>query len=156
MSSETQTQNYIDKQALYDEIVKWQDETAAAVEVGQEAPPMPESVGRAIIDMSYGLSTRYNFREYSWVDEMIGDGIEAAIKAVPKFDRNHPKKNPFGFLNFIIWRAFVNRITVENNFIEFKTELMLDETVEAYNRGELDSDAQISKASMIETYTLND
>lgn len=149
--------NYIDKQELYDEIVRWQDAVAAACERGVEPPVMPDTIGRAIIEAAYGLGSRWNFKDYSWVEEMILDGIEDATKAVPKFDRNHPKKNPFGFINFVIWRAFVTRIKSEKMYHEFRRQMMLDETIDAYDRGEFDDgEFDLSKAGMIEQYTLNE
>ena len=89
------------------------------------------------------------------VDEMVGDGIEAATRAVVKFDRSHEKKNPFGFLTFVIWRAFVNRLKLEKKLHEDKMKMMLDENFDGYERGEFD-DHELSKSGMIGLYALND
>lgn len=146
--------NYVDKEALYDDIVNWQDAVALAGTTGAEPPVMPRSVGMAILEIANGMATRWNFRDYSWIDEMVGDGIEAATRAVVKFDRTHEKKNPFGFLTFVIWRAFVNRLKMEKKLHEDKMKMMLDETFDGYERGEFD-DHEISKSGMIDLYTFN-
>jgi len=146
--------NYIDKEGFYNEIIEWQDACKAAEAAGVEPPRMTDSIGRKIIEMAYGMGGRWNFNKYSWVDEMIGDGIEAATKAIPKFDRDHPKKNPFGFLNFVIWRAFVTRLKEENAEIAARMEMMLDETVEMFDQAEGD-DFQLSKSDMIDVYSRN-
>lgn len=147
--------NYVDKEALYDDIVNWQDAVAAAEAAGTEPPVMPRSVGLAILEIANGMATRWNFRDYSWIDEMVGDGIEAATRAVVKFDRSHEKKNPFGFLTFVIWRAFVNRLKLEKKLHEDKMKMMLDENFDGYERGEFD-DNELSKNGMIGLYALND
>lgn len=149
------TTNYVDKEALYNEIVSWQDACKAAEEAGRPAPEMTRAIGQAILDTAQGLGTRWNFNKYSFVEEMVGDGIVAATRAVPKFDRDHPKKNPFGFLNFIIWRAFVTRIKMEREEHDGKMSLMLDETIAAYNTQDVDGDMDVSKAGLIETYSFN-
>ena len=147
--------NYVDKKALYDEIVNWQDAVAAAEAAGTEPPVMPRSVGLAILEIANGMATRWNFRDYSWIDEMVGDGIEAAIRAVAKFDRTHEKKNPFGFLTFVIWRAFVNRLKLEKKLHGDNMKMMLDENFDCYERGEFD-DHTLDKSGMISLYALND
>ena len=147
--------NYVDKEALYDDIVNWQDAVASAQAAGVEPPIMPNSVGAAILEIANGMATRWNFRDYSWIDEMVGDGIEAATRAVAKFDRGHEKRNPFGFLTFVIWRAFVTRLKLEKKLHEDKMKMMLDETFEGYERGEFD-DNELSKTGMIGLYALND
>ena len=137
--------NYVEKEVLYEEIVRWQDARAVAIEAGEEPPVMTDMIARAIMETAYGLGNRWNFKDYSWVDEMILDGIEAGMKAVAKFDRNHPKKNPFGFISFVIWRAFVIRIRSEKDFQAFKMELLLDETIDAFTKicdGEYDHVAE--------------
>lgn len=147
--------NYVDKDALYTEICEWQDACAAAIAEGAEPPRMTNSIGKAILDTANGLGTRWNFNKYSFIDEMVLDGILAATKAIPKFNREHPAKNPFGFINFIVWRAFTTRIKLERDEHEGKMSLMLDETIEAYNTQDVDGDMNVSKSGLIETYSFN-
>ena len=147
------TRYYIDKEQLFTDIVDWQDRVVAAKAIEAATPVMPDSVGRAILDIATHMSTRWNFRDYSWIDEMVGDGIEAATRAIPKFDRENEKKNPFGFLTFIIWRAFVNRLKLEKKLHENKMAMMLDETIDSYDSG--DSGNEIGRADMIGMYSLN-
>lgn len=144
------SKNYVDKESLYENIVAWQDSVAKAEQDGVEAPRMPDSIGRVILDIAYSMGTRWNFRAYSYVDEMILDGILAATKAVPLFDRENEKKNPFGFLTFVIWRAFVTRIKKEKTEHSNRLELMLDENYEAFEGTD-----DISKSGMIGHFELN-
>lgn len=148
--------NYADKEKLHDEIVIWQDACAEADAAGVERPVMPDYIAATIMAAAQGMGTRWNFKNYSWVEDMVLDAIEAALKAVPKYDRNNPKKNPFGFINATMWWTFLSRIKAEKQFLDFKHELMLDETHDAFDVGEHDDDIGVSKASMIEQYTMNE
>lgn len=148
--------NYADKEKLHNEIVTWQDRCAEADAAGLDRPVMPDYIAGVIMDTAHGMGTRWNFKNYSWVEDMVLDAIEAALKAIPKYDRNNAKKNPFGFLSAVMWWTFLSRIKSEKEFINFKHDLMLDETQDAFAAGDQDDDIGISKASMIEQYTLND
>lgn len=160
MQDTTQTPNtaayYVDKKQLMKDICDWQDACAAAREEGRPEPQMYESIGKAIISIATNMGTRWNFSGYSWVDEMVSDGILAATRAVPKFDRSHPKENPFGFITFVVWRAFLTRIRMEKDEHEGRMSMLLDETIDAYNTQDVDGDFNLSKADLIGTYSLND
>lgn len=148
--------NYVDKQALFDNIVNWQDEVSEAKLAGIDPPIMPDSIGSAIMNIAYGLGSRYNFSGYSWRDEMVLDGILAATRAIPLFDRNNEKKNPFGFLTFVVWRAMVGRLKKENAEHAAKMSMLMDETILGYDTIDGEEDHGVSKANMIGVYSLND
>lgn len=146
--------NYVDKEELYNDLCVWQDLCAEATAAGQEPPRIPEKIGSVILDISNNLGNRHNFRNYTFIDEMISDGCLAAVRAAHMFDRTHEKKNPFGFFTFVIWRAFVTRIKKEKQEHASKMEMLLDETIDAYDVMPGD-EVNLSRAGMIETYTLN-
>lgn len=145
--------NYVDKQKLMDDICEWQDSVKKAKEDGIEPPIMPDSIGKVIMDIANNLGTRWNFRGYSYVDEMILSGILAGVRAVPLFKREHEKKNPFGFLSFVIWQEFVNVLKKEKKEHSAKMAMFLDENYEGYELGDQDSDMQINKSNMIDAFT---
>ncbi|QBP06224.1 hypothetical protein [Stenotrophomonas phage YB07] len=86
------------------------------------------------------MVSRPNFRNYTWADEMRGDGIEAAVKAANKFDPKRVNKsgevNPFGFLSLVVWRAFVSRIKFEKKINKAKMDSMMDPTTETFDQGQ--------------------
>jgi len=129
--------NYVDKNVLHKDLCEWKARVDMAAAQGERAPPLPQSVGEVILAMADGLAKRFNFRDYTYIDEMKGDGIMAAVKAMNKFDPHRLGKsgavNPYGFINRTMWRAFVNRITSEKEKQATKVKLMLDPTDEAYS-----------------------
>ena len=62
--------------------------------------------------ISTRLSTKPNFINYTYRDEMISDGIENCVNYIGNFN---PEKstNPFAYFTQIIYYAFLRRIQRE-------------------------------------------
>lgn len=128
--------NYVDKKLLYEELCEWKVRCDAALAEGKKKPALPNSVGLVIMSMARHMGSRGNFRNYTFIDEMISDGIVDAVRAANSFD---PKRlgragevNPFGFLSLIIWRSFTSRILNERKKQATKVAMMIDPTYETY------------------------
>jgi hypothetical protein len=106
-------QHYVDNIRLYEALKEYRAQP--------EPRQMSNEIGSAIMKICHGLSLAYNFRNYSYRDEMIDDAVENVIYAVPFFD---PAKsnNPFGYFTLVAWRAFIRRIQAEQkqNYIKHK------------------------------------
>lgn len=104
--------NYVNNKELYQEICRWKEKVAAAPE--GVTVRMTDKIGQAIILISQGLSKRFNFSGYtqSWKQEMIDDGIEAAIKGLINFDETK-YNNPHAYITTACFNAFVQRIKKE-------------------------------------------
>ena len=111
---------------------------------------MPDVIGHAILKIADGLSRRYNFRNYTYIDEMREDGIYMAIRAVKNFDPSK-SNNAFGYFNFVIWRAFTTRIKSEKKEYDIKMSLLKDPMYLGYESsvGEVD---QVDKDRLISVY----
>lgn len=97
----------------------------------------PAEVVLAIMQINQRLSTRYNFRNYTYVDEMILDGIMACTAAVVQKKYNPEKyDNPFGYFTRIAYNAFVARIKEEHKQVYIKHKELEDHMIEASARGE--------------------
>lgn len=106
--SEIPANYYIDNKAFYQKIVDFH-----AAKTLNPNLRVPESIGKDILAIATHMATRGNFSGYSFRDDMIGDGILDALKAIRTFD---PAKsaNPFGYMSKIIMRAYFRRIQKEN------------------------------------------
>jgi hypothetical protein len=128
--------HYVDKKKLYDDLCDWKIRADAAQAEGLQKPKLPDSVGRVIMDMARHMGSRGNFRNYTFIDEMISDGIVDAVRATNAFDPKRLGKagevNPFGFLSLIIWRSFTSRILNERKKQATKVAMMIDPTYETY------------------------
>lgn len=102
--------NYVNNKELYGAICSWKEECKAAGTIVKQN----DTIGRAILLISRGLSKRFNFSGYTpaWKEEMIGDGIEAAIKGLINFDETK-YDNPHAYITMACFNAFIQRIKKE-------------------------------------------
>jgi len=83
-----------------------------AEEKGKSKPQMTEYIGECIYKIATRLSTRPNFINYTYRDEMICDAIENCIQYIGNFN---PEKssNAFAYITQICYYAFLRRIQKE-------------------------------------------
>jgi hypothetical protein len=77
------------------------------------------NLAEMISKISYKLSYASNFINYSYREEMVGDGIVRMMKALiaKKYDRERGT-NPFSYFTRIAFNAFRNRIKKEKHIHE--------------------------------------
>lgn len=132
--------HYVDNKQLYAVIVEHKTRVAAAEADNKSPPPIPNYVGECILQIAKRLSTKPNFINYSYREEMISDGIENCISYFDNFD---PSKsdNPFAYFTQIIYYAFLRRIQKEKKqvYIKHKTaenSMLFNELVDQGEEGE--------------------
>lgn len=127
---------YVDKETLHNELMAYLAQKAEAESKGQKPKPPSDYIGHAITNIANGLAQKHNFRNYTWIDEMIEDGILSAVKAIDKYDPTRGTQsgtpNPYGFFTQCIYWAFQNRITLEKEENQMKTDLMYDTLTDFY------------------------
>jgi len=84
-----------------------------------ELPKMSEYIGECIYKIATRLSTRPNFINYTYRDEMICDAIENCIQYIGNFN---PEKssNAFAYITQICYYAFLRRIQKEKKQVYIK------------------------------------
>ena len=140
--------NYVEKEVLHDELCKHLEKVKLAKEKGLPPPRPSDIIGKAIIDIATRLAMKHNFRNYSWKDEMIDDGILAATSAINKYDPER-SQNPFGFFTQCIYWAFQGRIKRENEENRQKREYMKSVLDDFYDDGPDGTHHDIDKESII-------
>ena len=113
------TTHYVDNKQLYAVIIEYKTQIAVAEAEGNPKPRIPDYVGACILMIANRLSTKPNFVNYSYREEMISDGIENCISYFDNFD---PSKsdNPFAYFTQIIYYAFLRRIQKEKKQLYIK------------------------------------
>ena len=113
--------HYVDNKKLYQAIVEYRKVIKECEQNGKERPPIPRYVGECMLLIAKRLSTKPNFVNYPYREEMISDGIE---NCVCYFDNYNPDRydNPFAYFTQIIYYAFHRRINKEekNRYIMYK------------------------------------
>jgi len=111
--------HYVDNKKLYACIVEYRQTVIDAKEQKTLRPQVPNYVGHCILMIANRLSTKPNFVNYSYREEMISDGVENCICYIDNFD---PAKssNPFAYFTQIIYYAFLRRILKEKKQLYIK------------------------------------
>lgn len=83
--------------------------------------PIPNYIGECFMKIAEGLSHKPNFINYTYRDEMIGDGIENCLMYFDNFNPDK-SKNPFAYFTQIIYFAFLRRIAKEKKqtYVKYK------------------------------------
>ena len=95
-------------------MLKYKQDCAKAEEDGKRKPELPLYFAQSIMLIAERLSRKPQFIYYSYLDEMIGDGILACIKYASSYN---PEKyeNPFAYFTQVIYHAFLGRLNVEQS-----------------------------------------
>jgi len=135
----TKKVHYVNNKTLYEEMVKYKKAVKEAEAAGKEKPRIPNYIGECFMMICNKLSTKPNFMNYSYRDDMIADGIENCIYSIDNFDPER-STNPFAYFTQIAWNAFIRRIqkekkqsyikhkNYENNFMMEEMEDYADST----------------------------
>jgi DNA-directed RNA polymerase specialized sigma24 family protein len=112
---------YIDNKRFYEEMRDYKIRCREAEDAGDEYPRIPNYLGECFYKIATKLSNKPNFMNYSYKDEMIGDGIENCINYIKSFDPDK-STNPFSYFTQIVWHSFIHRIQKEKKqqYIKYK------------------------------------
>jgi hypothetical protein len=115
----------VDKTKFYVDPKEFDEEIMNYYKSGKMSDTLAEMVSK----ISHKLSYANNFINYSYREEMVGDGVIRMMKALIAKKYNHTKgTNPFSYFTRIAFNAFRNRIKKEKHIHEthekYQKELM--------------------------------
>ena len=115
----------------------------AELKVNPDAP-WPDGICRKFIQIVNGLSKRYNFINYTYIDEMKSDALEIMMRYGKGFNPSLGY-NPFSYFNRVAYRAFQQRIKKEKKQQDIKERF----TIETYSQNSdafVDGDGEMVEA----------
>lgn len=89
------TKNYVDNVKFTLEVAKYVDGIHKAKAAGKQPPKMNNYLGLCIYEIATRLAYKPNFVNYTYRDEMVGDGVECTLKYIHNF--NPEKSSNFFF-----------------------------------------------------------
>lgn len=114
--------HYIDNAKFFEAMKAYKIELDAArdsMKAEQDFPRVSEYIGQCFIDIATNMAYRPNFNNYTFLDEMISDGIENCLIYADNFDSTK-SSNAFAYFSQIVWYAFVRRILKEKRQLNTK------------------------------------
>jgi hypothetical protein len=115
-----------DKEKFYVNPVEFDNEIIEYYKTGN----MSDSLAQMVSKIANKLSYAPNFINYTYREEMVGDGVIRMFKALTSKKYDHAKgSNPFSYFTRIAFNAFRNRIKKEKHLRDthekYQNELML-------------------------------
>merc|ERR1712224_1194508 len=102
-------EHYVNNKEFTAAIAEHNKAVKDAIAKGEEPPRVTEYIGECIYKIATRLSTKPNFINYSYRDEMICDGIENCLQYINNFNPDK-SQNAFAYITQIIYYAFLRRI----------------------------------------------
>ena len=91
-------------------------------------PRMSEYIGECVYKIATRLSTRPNFINYTYRDEMICDAIENCIQYLGNFN-TEKSNNAFAYVTQICYYAFLRRIQKEKKQVFIKQKQIMESSI---------------------------
>ena len=117
------SEHYVNNKEFTAAIIEHNSACRLADKKGLEKPKISEYIGECIYKIATRLSTKPNFINYSYRDEMICDAIENCIQYIGNFNREK-SNNAFAYITQICYYAFLRRIQKEKKQLEIKTKII--------------------------------
>ena len=124
-----QNEHYVNNKEFTAAVAEFNASVKLAEEEGRTPPQMSNYIGECIYKIATRLSTRPNFINYTYRDEMICDGIENCIQYIKNFNVEK-SNNAFAYITQICYYAFLRRIQKEKKQVYIKQQVISDITQE--------------------------
>ena len=119
MTTKKQNEHYVNNKEFTAAVAEYANKVRLAEEKGKTPPRMSEYIGECIYKIATRLSTRPNFINYTYRDEMICDAIENCIQYIGNFN-SEKSDNAFAYITQICYYAFLRRIQKEKKQVYIK------------------------------------
>ena len=116
--------HYVDNKKLFSTIVAYQKKVASAKAKGRAVPAIPEYIGECLLEIAKRLSSKANFANYTFRDDMISDAVENCLLYMHNFSPDK-SQNPFAYFTQITHYAFIRRIEREKRYVYTKYKYAL-------------------------------
>lgn len=129
---------YLDKIEMNRVLKEYKDACIAAEAAGQERPAIPDYIGECFLGIAKGYAMKYNFRSYSFVNDMVGDAVMTCIRYVRSYDPDRRNDSgtatsPLAYFTQCCHYAFLGRISTEAKQAKLKRALILSANLETFS-----------------------
>lgn len=129
--------HYIDNKEFYNDFVVMRAANMERKAAGLR-PDIGDAIGAKILKICTRLSYRFNFINYHFREEMVGDAIQTCILYIWSFDPEK-SKNPFSYFTLVAFRAFVRRIQKERKIYQNNLKYIEHMKIDIFNMGDINA-----------------
>lgn len=121
-------EHYVNNKEFTAAVAEFNTSVKEANDAGKQPPRMTEYIGECIYKIATRLSTRPNFINYTYRDEMICDAIENCIQYIGNFNVEK-SNNAFAYVTQICYYAFLRRIQKEKKQVYIKQKQIMESSI---------------------------
>ena len=121
-------EHYVNNKEFTAAVAEYNNLVKAELLEGNIKPRMTEYIGECIYKIATRLSTRPNFINYTYRDEMICDAIENCIQYIGNFNVEK-SSNAFAYVTQICYYAFLRRIQKEKKQVFIKQKQIMESSI---------------------------
>ena len=121
MTTKKVSEHYVNNKDFTAAVAEYVEKINEAKAKDKTPPKMSEYIGECIYKIATRLSTRPNFINYTYRDEMICDAIENCIQYLGNFNVEK-SNNAFAYVTQICYYAFLRRIQKEKKQVYIKQQ----------------------------------
>ena len=125
--SKRNQEHYVNNKEFTQAVVAFNASVKEAEAKGETPPRMTNYIGECIYKIATRLSTKPNFINYTYRDEMICDAIENCIQYISNFN-GEKSDNAFAYVTQICYYAFLRRIQKEKKQVYIKQKTIDEST----------------------------
>ena len=120
---------YLDKAAMHAALAQYKADCEKAEADGNPRPNIPNYIGYAM---------KYNFRSYSFVNDMVGDAVMTCIKYIRSYDPDRRNDSgtatsPLAYFTQCCHYAFLGRIALEAKQSKIKRSLIMNADFDTFS-----------------------
>ena len=143
------SEHYVNNKEFTAAIIEHNSACRLAEKKGLQKPKISEYIGECIYKIATRLSTKPNFINYSYRDEMICDGIENCLQYIENFNEEK-SNNAFAYITQIIYFAFLRRIQKEKKQQAIKQKAIMESGILTDMADSIDGSPSDGKNTYIE------
>ena len=128
MKTKKNPEHYVNNKDFTAAVAEYVTQIKEAESAGKTPPRMSEYIGECVYKIATRLSTRPNFINYTYRDEMICDAIENCIQYLGNFNIEK-SSNAFAYVTQICYYAFLRRIQKEKKQVFIKQKSIMESDV---------------------------
>lgn len=150
--------HYVDNKKLSQSLKEWKEVVIAERAAGREDPPVSEYIGECILKIAKNMANKFNFRGYSYVEDMVGDACVNVLSYIHNFNHlavtRSGEPNAFWYISLTCHNAFTKRILTEHRQQYYKLKMfeLLSSMTDMLGEEDLGELQESGNASIQEMY----
>lgn len=142
-ADKTQPTHYVNNAGFHSALVQYKEQRDAAIAEGKDIPRIPEYIGACFLKIAEGLGQKHNFRNYSYLDDMIQVGVLTCVKNMNSFDTSRGT-SAFQYFTQVVWYSFLGTIKRNKAEEQARRDMFFKGSYETYSLMEADEDFNLT------------